>query len=125
MRTFQYYIDAFRHYFDFHGKTSKKAFWFFVLYHIIISLMLSFISEDLYNVYSLIVFIPSLAISVRRLHDIGKSGWWVLIGLIPIIGWIWLFILYLQDGVDEKKEEAKRDEDHEEEPEGEEQEEQH
>ena len=109
MNTFQYYIDAFKHYLDFKGKTSKKAFWYFVLYHVVISIVLSFLSDTLYQIYSLIVLIPSLAISVRRLHDIGKSGWWVLIGLIPVIGWIWLIILYLQDGVSEKRAEERKE----------------
>jgi uncharacterized membrane protein YhaH (DUF805 family) len=47
--------------------------------------------------YSIFVFIPSLAVSVRRLHDIGKSGWMILINLIPIFGSIWLLVLYLTD----------------------------
>ena len=99
---FDYYIDAFKHYFDFKGKTGRKAFWYFVLWNFIISLVLSWVSKDLANIYSLIVLIPSLAIGVRRLHDIGKSGWWILLALIPIIGWIWLIILYLQEGDSEK-----------------------
>ena len=100
---FHYYIDAFKHYFDFQGRTGRKAFWYFVLWNFIISFVLSWISKDLANVYSLIVLIPSLAIGVRRLHDIGKSGWWILLSLIPIIGWIWLIILYLQRSIDDKR----------------------
>ena len=52
----------------------------------------------LLGLYSLAVFIPNLAVIVRRLHDQDKSGWWILIALIPLIGGIWLFILYLIDG---------------------------
>ncbi len=98
---FDYYIDAFKHYADFSGRTGRKAFWYFVLWNFIISLILSWISRDLANLYSLIVFIPSLAIGVRRLHDIGKSGWWILLGFIPIVGWIWLIILFAQKGIHE------------------------
>jgi uncharacterized membrane protein YhaH (DUF805 family) len=48
-------------------------------------------------VYSLAIFIPSLAVCVRRLHDIGRSGWWYLIGLIPVIGWILLIVWFCTD----------------------------
>lgn len=48
--------------------------------------------------YSLAVFIPNLAVAVRRLHDSNRSGWWILIGLVPFIGAIWLLVLYLIDG---------------------------
>ena len=46
-------------------------------------------------IYSLLLFIPNLAVSVRRLHDQDKSGWWILIGFVPLIGAIWLFVLYV------------------------------
>jgi uncharacterized membrane protein YhaH (DUF805 family) len=52
----------------------------------------------LLGLYSLAVFIPNLAVAVRRMHDQDKSGWWILIGLVPFIGGIWLLILYLIDG---------------------------
>jgi len=50
------------------------------------------------NLYSLAVFLPSLGVLVRRLHDVGKSGWFFLIVLIPLIGAIWLLILLFRDG---------------------------
>lgn len=49
-------------------------------------------------VYSVLLFIPNLAVAVRRLHDQDKSGWWILIGFVPLIGGIWLLVLYLLDG---------------------------
>ena len=49
--------------------------------------------QPLTSIFALISLIPSIAVSVRRMHDIGKSGWWVLVGLIPLIGWIWLLFL--------------------------------
>jgi len=51
----------------------------------------------LYGLYSLAVLIPSLAVTVRRLHDVGKSGWFILVGLIPLIGSIWLLVLFCTD----------------------------
>ena len=50
-----------------------------------------------YILYGLAVIIPSLAVSIRRLHDIGKSGWWILICIIPLIGAIWLLVLMVLD----------------------------
>ena len=51
----------------------------------------------IYALYGLCVFIPSFAVSVRRLHDVGKSGWMILISIIPIVGAIWLLVLFLTD----------------------------
>ena len=96
---FDYYIDAFRHYADFEVRASRKAFWYFALWDIIIGFVLLLIHRDLVNLYSLVVLIPGFAITVRRLHDIGKSGWWILLGFIPVIGWIWLIILLAQEGI--------------------------
>ena len=52
----------------------------------------------LYGLYLLFSFIPSLAVGVRRLHDTGRTGWWFLINLIPIIGGIWFLVLTLLEG---------------------------
>ena len=51
----------------------------------------------IYSLYALAIIIPSLAVALRRLHDIGKSGWWILIALVPLIGAIWLLVLYVRD----------------------------
>jgi uncharacterized membrane protein YhaH (DUF805 family) len=51
----------------------------------------------IYLLYSLFVIIPGLAVLVRRLHDVGKSGWWMFIALVPIIGWIWILVLLFTD----------------------------
>jgi uncharacterized membrane protein YhaH (DUF805 family) len=80
----------------------------FVLFNIIIAIVLSIIEEVigisskpgqgiLTNIYSLAILLPSLAVGVRRLHDIGRTGWWLLIGLIPLIGAIVLLIFAVQD----------------------------
>lgn len=92
-----YYIGAFKKYADFKGRANKSEFWYFVLFNIIISLVLGYVSQSLGSIYGLIVLIPGLSIGTRRLHDIGKSGWMQLVGLIPIAGLIWLIILFVKD----------------------------
>lgn len=103
-----HYIDAFKNYANFSGRATRTQYWMFVLFNFIISLVLSFvltmtigdIGNVLYAIYGLAVLIPSLAISVRRLHDTNRSGWWILISLVPLIGSIWLLILLCLDSVD-------------------------
>lgn len=90
----KYYIAVLKKYVVFEGRAGRAEYWYFVLFNIIFSLILSFIdrSNFLTRIYSLALFFPSLGVSVRRLHDTNRSGWWVLIGLIPIIGWIVLIV---------------------------------
>lgn len=99
----EYYTDVItKHYFDFEGRATRRQFWMFVLINIIIAVVIGAVAQMLLgdedgmigNLYSLAVLFPSLGIAIRRLHDIGKSGWWILIGLIPIIGWIVLIVFY-------------------------------
>jgi len=97
-------------YANFNDRARRKEYWMFTLISAIISFALSYFdsilgfSDGMFengiisNIYSLAVFIPSLAVSVRRLHDVGKSGWMLLLVLLPIIGWIWLFILQVTEG---------------------------
>ncbi len=92
----KYYIEAFKKYAEFTGRTSRKGFWMFVLISLIISIIISFLdtafgldySSDrgvLSDLYSLAVLIPSLAIGVRRMHDTDRSGWWILFPLVNLI----------------------------------------
>ncbi len=74
----------------------------FVLFNVIFGAVVGFISgllgiKWLASIYSLAVLVPSIAVSVRRLHDTGRSGWWLLIGLVPLIGSIWLIVLLCLD----------------------------
>ena len=97
-----WFIKCFQQYADFKGRARRKEYWMFVLFNFIISFLIG-ILDGLFGInvfswiYTVVVFIPSLAVCVRRLHDIGKSGWLLLICFIPIIGWIWLLVLYVQD----------------------------
>jgi uncharacterized membrane protein YhaH (DUF805 family) len=90
-------------YFVFEGRSSRREFWMFVLFNFLISFAVGFVAglirvPLLASIYPLVVMIPSLAVAVRRLHDLGKGGLWLLIGLIPLVGWIWLLVLYASKG---------------------------
>ena len=95
---------------DFSGRSRRKEYWFFNLFNGIVFLFLflfaiplgaqqkpSPIPFALMFAYSLLVFVPALAVTIRRLHDVGKSGWWYFIGFIPLIGGIILFVFTLLD----------------------------
>ncbi len=91
-------------YCNFSGRSSRSEFWWFYLFNIIVSAVISVVfcwSQNAMNiatgVVNLALLLPSLGLAVRRLHDIGKSGWWIFISLIPVIGWILLIVWYCQD----------------------------
>ncbi len=100
MEALRWFLDPIKnHYFDFDGRASREQYWMFFLSIVLISLALSLLgSEMIVNLFSLAVLLPNLAISVRRLHDIGKSGLWLLIILIPIIGFIVLLVFHVRAG---------------------------
>jgi uncharacterized membrane protein YhaH (DUF805 family) len=104
-----WYLLALKKYAVFSGRSRRKEYWFFVLFSIIISILLGVIDAMigtqtatgvgiLSAIYMLALLIPSIAVSVRRLHDINRTGWWVLIGFIPLIGTIVLIIFALLPG---------------------------
>ena len=104
----KYYVDeVFNKYAEFSGRARRSEYWYFILFNVLVGIALGIIDSVLFghrmnvfsSLYNLFVFVPSLAVAVRRLHDIGKSGWWWLIMLIPIIGWIWFIILMATDSV--------------------------
>tara|TARA_B110000259_G_scaffold126511_1_gene143132 strand:+ start:996 stop:1367 length:372 start_codon:yes stop_codon:yes gene_type:complete len=104
-----WYLKVLKEYANFNGRARRKEYWMFTLFNIIfggIAMILDSVFGiaiegvgygPLYGVYALVLFIPGLAVVVRRLHDIGKSGWMLLITLIPLIGAIWLLVLLLTD----------------------------
>ena len=94
----EWYLKVVRdNYANFSGRARRKEYWMFVLFNIIISMVLGFIFPMLQVVYSLAVLIPGFAVAVRRMHDVGKSGWFFLVGFIPIIGSIWIIFLMCKD----------------------------
>ena len=89
-------------YADFRGRARRKEYWMFALVNLILGLALEIIEaflgiSFLSMIYYLALIIPSIAVGMRRLHDIGKSGWWLLINLIPIIGWLYFLYLVIKD----------------------------
>ena len=99
-----WYMAVLRKYADFSGRARRREYWMFVLISFLISCGLAVISAMANSltflswIYSLAVLVPSLAVSVRRLHDIGRSGWWLLIGLIPLVGIIVLIVFFATEG---------------------------
>jgi len=111
-----WYITVLKKYAVFNGRSRRKEYWYFFLFNLIIALVLAALTiftrgnsdsggmpvvstafSCLSSIYSLAVLLPGLGVSIRRLHDVGKSGWWLLIGLIPLIGTIWLLVLVAGD----------------------------
>ncbi|PJE75462.1 DUF805 domain-containing protein [Candidatus Uhrbacteria bacterium CG10_big_fil_rev_8_21_14_0_10_48_11] len=99
-----YYITVLKKYAVFSGRSQRAEYWYYALFNTIISIAVAIVgaiagdsSGILGMVYVLAVFIPGLAVGVRRLHDTGRSGWMMLVALIPFIGAIWLFILFVLD----------------------------
>ncbi|EMJ3465381.1 DUF805 domain-containing protein [Vibrio harveyi] len=98
-----WYLAVLKKYAVFNGRARRKEYWMFFLFNLIFSFVLGFIDGILGTVfigtiYGLVVLIPGIAVTVRRLHDIGRTGWWVLIGLIPLIGLIVLIVFAATDG---------------------------
>ncbi|MDQ0200763.1 DUF805 domain-containing protein [Neobacillus ginsengisoli] len=99
----QWYLDVLKNYVGFQGRARRKEYWMFFLFNSIVSIVLSILDRVLHvspllsTLYSLAVLLPYLAVSIRRLHDTGKSGWWLLIGLIPLVGAIILIVFMCQD----------------------------
>lgn len=111
----KWYIKVLKQYADFSGRARRKEYWMFVLFNLILFILFAFIdiTADLipkellragvpYGVFTLtylwLVMIPSLAVGVRRLHDTGRSGWFIFVVFIPLIGSIWLLVLMLKEG---------------------------
>lgn len=112
-----YYIKVLKHYADFTGRARRSEYWFFVLFNMLAAFLCILIDYLLgttfkitlpngaqtlpygwiYFAYVLATLIPGLAVGVRRLHDVGKSGWMMLISFIPLVGAIWLLVLFFTD----------------------------
>jgi uncharacterized membrane protein YhaH (DUF805 family) len=101
---FNEFMDTLKNkYTQFNGRASRREYWIFVLFIFLTQLVLGIILNVVHlsvlgGILSLAFLIPGLAVGIRRLHDIGKSGWWLLIGLIPVIGAIILIIFYCMPG---------------------------
>ncbi|MBD2815668.1 DUF805 domain-containing protein [Xenorhabdus sp. Flor] len=102
-----WYFQVFKNYADFSGRARRKEYWMFYLFNIIIfsaicilgAILSDTIGSIVMLIYALVAFIPSLAVTVRRLHDTNRSGWWFLLVFVPI-GGIVVFIFTLLEGTE-------------------------
>lgn len=98
-----WYIDVLKKYTVFSGRAHRQEYWMFILFNIIISLAIAFVEQiagipGIFSVlYTLAVLLPSIAVGIRRLHDTDRSGWWLLIALVPILGALVLLVFFVQD----------------------------
>lgn len=106
----EWFIFTLRRYNNFSGRSRRTEYWRFVLFYILLAIGAHFLDSlfgfadvgsifgPIYSLYVIILLLPTIAVAVRRLHDIDKSGWWLFVGFIPIIGFIWLLIYFLREG---------------------------
>ena len=97
------FVDVITHkYATFSGRAARKEYWMFVLWNIIVAILISILDTAIgstipYWIYFLAIIIPSIALGVRRLHDTGHSGWWMFIGLIPLLGGLIILFWLIED----------------------------
>lgn len=108
----KWFIKCLRHYADFSGRARRKEYWMFALFNLIFLFAWAFlialfagsfdssgaVMSSIYMSWFALLGLPGLAVAVRRLHDLGKSGWMLLIALIPIVGQIWFIVLMCTEG---------------------------
>jgi len=104
-----WFLMALKKYVTFDGRSQRSEYWFFVLFSVIFSIVATLIDQMtgsyspangmglLSGILGLFLFLPSLSVAVRRLHDTDRSGWMILICLIPLIGAIWFLFLMVFD----------------------------
>jgi uncharacterized membrane protein YhaH (DUF805 family) len=98
--------SGFRNYVGFSGRASRSEFWYWILFTVLVSIVTSIVDlgalssnvMPFSSIWSLVTFLPSLAMGVRRLHDTDRSGWWWLLSLIPLIGIIVLIVFWCSEG---------------------------
>lgn len=117
-----WYTKVLKQYVDFSGRARRTEYWMFTLFNVVISIVLAVVDGLVFGtgsfsamsgagsvgfsanlgvlgtIYTLAVLLPSLAVGVRRLHDTNRSGWWLLIGLVPIVGAIVLLVFFATEG---------------------------
>ena len=97
------FVDAIKiclaKYADFNGRASRPEFWYFVLFNVIVSLVVGWIPY-LGILIALALLLPGIAVGVRRLHDIDRTGWWLLIGFVPLVGFIVLVVFNCTKGTE-------------------------
>ncbi|MEU7036302.1 DUF805 domain-containing protein [Streptomyces sp. NPDC046237] len=99
-----WYLDVLKKYAVFTGRARRQEFWMYTLFNLIAYVVVVIVdvllttAPLLTGIYALGVFLPTLAVTIRRLHDTGRSGWMILLGLIPLVGAIILIVFYATEG---------------------------
>ena len=93
-----WFIEALKKYAVFTGRSRRKEYWFFVLFYLLIAIVLGTVDGVtglgvLSPLGTLALLVPSIAVAIRRLHDVGKSGWWLLLGFVPLVGLVLLYFM--------------------------------
>ena len=96
---------GFSNYVNFRDRACRSEYWYWILFIVIADIVAGIIDAVLgmqivTGLFGLVTIIPNIAIAIRRLHDLDRTGWWILLGFIPLIGWIILLIWYVTKGTD-------------------------
>lgn len=108
----EWYLKVLRQYADFNGRARRKEYWMFALFNMLICFAIlavagilgaiadifAMLGSLVYGLYALAIIVPSIAVAVRRLHDTGRSGWWILIAFVPLVGGIVLLVFLVTEG---------------------------
>ena len=105
-----WFLMALKNYVGFSGRSRRSEYWYFTLFYLVIAIVLSVLDGIVFGgsvdgkgtpvlsgLFMLAMLLPSIAVGIRRLHDTDRSGWWLLIGMIPILGAIVLIVFFVQD----------------------------
>ena len=105
-----WFLMALKNYVGFSGRSRRSEYWYFTLFYLVIAIILSVLDGIVFGgsvdgkgtpvlsgLFMLAMLLPSIAVGIRRLHDTDRSGWWLLIGMIPILGAIVLIVFFVQD----------------------------
>ncbi|MEP7257609.1 MAG: DUF805 domain-containing protein [Flavitalea sp.] len=108
----KHYLAVLKKYAQFTGRAGRSEYWYFILFNVIFAVAAMILDNlfgltfanipygFIYAAYALALFLPGLGAAVRRLHDVNKSGWFILIALIPLAGPIWLLVIMATKGTD-------------------------
>ncbi|MGP4009503.1 DUF805 domain-containing protein [Streptomyces sp. 4N124] len=104
-----WFVEVLKKYAVFSGRARRKEYWMFTLIYTVIAIVLTVVdmavigSNVLVPILTVALFLPALGVAVRRLHDTGRTGWWVLISIVPLVGLIVMLVFLCADGEDTNK----------------------